>query len=232
MSFCWAKSIFLLFLWILKKLHFLKRLISTIPGWNESTSWDMKVFWRKNRRCGHLSDSGLGSELCCLEASSGQVGHSLNFSFLPCKARKFSSVLPCAEELSGSAMYTVCSVVSSFVTTLSPTKFLCPWNFPDKNTGVGCHFLLSEHWRSSSGSHHFYPVIPFTVSWVPGQDTVVFLSSCPGPACPEQSSVLRTVETAGERRCSSPGQQGGHVADGRKGRRGESSEPYPMITLW
>ena len=23
-----------------------------------------------------------------------------------------------------------------------PTKLLCPWNFPVKNTGVGCHFLL------------------------------------------------------------------------------------------
>ena len=25
---------------------------------------------------------------------------------------------------------------------LYPTRFLCPWDFPDKNTGVGCHFLL------------------------------------------------------------------------------------------
>ena len=24
---------------------------------------------------------------------------------------------------------------------LLPTRFLCPWNFPGKNTGVGCHFL-------------------------------------------------------------------------------------------
>ena len=23
-----------------------------------------------------------------------------------------------------------------------PTRFPCPWDFPDKNTGVGCHFLL------------------------------------------------------------------------------------------
>ena len=23
-----------------------------------------------------------------------------------------------------------------------PAKFLCPWDFPGKNTGVGCHFLL------------------------------------------------------------------------------------------
>ena len=25
---------------------------------------------------------------------------------------------------------------------LQPTTLLCPWHFPDKNTGVGCHFLL------------------------------------------------------------------------------------------
>ena len=25
---------------------------------------------------------------------------------------------------------------------LSPARILCPWNFPGKNTGVGCHFLL------------------------------------------------------------------------------------------
>ena len=27
---------------------------------------------------------------------------------------------------------------------LSSTRPLCPWNFPGKNTGVGCHFLLQE----------------------------------------------------------------------------------------
>ena len=25
---------------------------------------------------------------------------------------------------------------------LQPSRFLYPWNFPGKNTGVGCHFLL------------------------------------------------------------------------------------------
>ena len=24
---------------------------------------------------------------------------------------------------------------------LQPTRLLCPWDFPGKNTGVGCHFL-------------------------------------------------------------------------------------------
>ena len=31
-----------------------------------------------------------------------------------------------------------CSVV------LYPARLLCPWNFPDKNTGVSCHFLLQR----------------------------------------------------------------------------------------
>ena len=25
---------------------------------------------------------------------------------------------------------------------LPPTRFLCPWDFPNKNTGMGCHTLL------------------------------------------------------------------------------------------
>ena len=25
---------------------------------------------------------------------------------------------------------------------LQPTRLLCPWDFPGKNTGVGCHFHL------------------------------------------------------------------------------------------
>ena len=27
---------------------------------------------------------------------------------------------------------------------LQPARLLCPWDFPGKNTGVGCHFLLQE----------------------------------------------------------------------------------------
>ena len=48
--------------------------------------------------------------------------------------------------------------------TLQLTKLLCPWNFPDKDTGVGCHFLLQgdllnpgidlllclQHWQADS----------------------------------------------------------------------------------
>ena len=40
-----------------------------------------------------------------------------------------------------------CCLVNKLYPTLQPhglesTKLLCPWDFPGKNTGVGCHFLL------------------------------------------------------------------------------------------
>ena len=31
------------------------------------------------------------------------------------------------------------------MTPLSP-RLLCPWYFPGKNTGVGCHFLLTSQY--------------------------------------------------------------------------------------
>ena len=44
-------------------------------------------------------------------------------------------------------MYICCSVAKLYQTFLQPhglqtTRLLHPWNFPGKNTGVGCHFLL------------------------------------------------------------------------------------------
>ena len=35
---------------------------------------------------------------------------------------------------------------------LLPTRLLCPWYFPGKNTGVGCHFFL-EGFISTQGSN-------------------------------------------------------------------------------
>ena len=63
---------------------------------------------------------------------------------------------------------------------LQPTRLLCPWDFPGKNTGVGCHFLLQGsfltrglnphplHWQGDSlplshqGSPFFPIVLPFS----------------------------------------------------------------------
>ena len=43
---------------------------------------------------------------------------------------------------------------------LQPTRLLCPWDSPGKNSGVGCHFLLQETSlvcsKTYSDAHHLY----------------------------------------------------------------------------
>ena len=39
-------------------------------------------------------------------------------------------------------MYAWLSHVSLWRHGLQPTRLQCPWDFPGKNTGLGCHFLL------------------------------------------------------------------------------------------
>ena len=51
-----------------------------------------------------------------------------------------------------------CSVVSDSLRpqTLQPTRFLCPWEFSDKSTGMSCHCLLQVilllTWKFCNGS--------------------------------------------------------------------------------
>ena len=41
-----------------------------------------------------------------------------------------------------------------------PTRFLCPWDSPGKNTGVGCHFLLQcMKVKSESEVAQSYPTL-------------------------------------------------------------------------
>ena len=35
-----------------------------------------------------------------------------------------------------------CPTLCDLVGWSLPCRLLCPWDFPSKNTGVGCHFLL------------------------------------------------------------------------------------------
>ena len=58
--------------------------------------------------------------------------------------------------------------VLSHVQLCTPARLLCPWDFPGKNTGVGCHFLLEwifpslmdQTWVSCIGRWFFNPESP------------------------------------------------------------------------
>ena len=51
--------------------------------------------------------------------------------------------------------------------TITCHGLLCPWDFPKKNTGVGCHFTKVKYL--------FFPPLPFSISTLNSSPTFVFL---------------------------------------------------------
>ena len=43
---------------------------------------------------------------------------------------------------------------------LQPARLLCLWDFPSKNTGVGCHFLLQGFFSTQGSNLH-----PLHLQW-------------------------------------------------------------------
>ena len=59
------------------------------------------------------------------------------------QANSFTTVLPGKPKLGCTSVWFSLSVLSSLRPHgLQPARVLCSWDFPGKNTGVGCHFLL------------------------------------------------------------------------------------------
>ena len=50
----------------------------------------------------------------------------------------------------------------SFNSMLKPTRLLCPWDLPGKDTGVGCHFLLQGVFPNQGSNPHL-----LNCRWIP-----------------------------------------------------------------
>ena len=74
-------------------------------------------------------------------------------------------------------------VAKSCLTVYSPTRLLCPWTFPGKNTGVGSHFLLQEIFPTEGLNLHLLQVGFFPTA-SPGKPKYIYkysihlISSC------------------------------------------------------
>ena len=58
---------------------------------------------------------------------------------------------------------------------LQPTKLLCPWDFPGKNTGVGCYFLLKGIFLSQGSNLGFLHYMQF-LYWLSYQGSPIRFS--------------------------------------------------------
>ena len=99
-----------------------------------------------------------------------------------------------------------CLVAKSCLTLLQPcglqpTRFLCPWGFPGKNTGVGCHFFLQEifpNQGSNSYLLHCRQILYHWATWEAPQTGLVstimttfkFNHLFKGPICKYSHSVV------------------------------------------
>ena len=74
----------------------------------------------------------------------GATGHVVKTStkISVCRLKKKAPQLPKYWEAHCLFFHCVCSVAQSCPTLCDPARLICPRNFPSKNTGVGCHFLL------------------------------------------------------------------------------------------
>ena len=93
-----------------------------------------------------------------------------------------------------------CSVMNNSLRPhgLQSTRLLCPWDFPGKDTGVGCHFLLQEvfptqglnpgllhcrhilYWLSYKGSpkNIINLILVLTIWWCPCVESYVVGRGC------------------------------------------------------
>ena len=57
---------------------------------------------------------------------------------------------------------------SSWLRILQPTRLLCPWDFPGKSTGVGCHCLLNINSSHKESGTRFFkaPCLGSSQNWV------------------------------------------------------------------
>ena len=81
-----------------------------------------------------------------------------------------------------------CSVMpdSLWPRGLQPTRLLCPWDFPGKNTGVLCYFLLQYMYAAAAKLLQSYPTLCDPIDGLP-----------PGPPIPGILQA-RTLEWVAE----------------------------------
>ena len=87
--------------------------------------WTEEVWWTAVHGVAK-SGTGLRTHAQLIDKISGHVLLIWTYSF----RHVCVGVCPCSMVSDSSRSY-----------GLKPTRLLCPWDFPGKNTGVGCHFL-------------------------------------------------------------------------------------------
>ena len=58
-------------------------------------------------------------------------------------------------------------VFDSFCNPMDCSRLLCPWDFPGKNTGGGCHFLLQGIFPTQASNPHLLCLLHWLADYLP-----------------------------------------------------------------
>ena len=92
---------------------------------------------------------------------------------------------------------TACTHAQSCLTLCDPARLLCPWNFPDRNTGAGCHFLLQGSFLTQGSN----PSLLRLLHWQAGSLPLHHLGS---PINVDTGSLLKAVIVRKHPACERP----------------------------
>ena len=101
----------------------------TFPSLNKSINFSVSASWSRKRQG---LDTSLSGRLSCPSSSCNGADC---FSGNICTP---TVLIPNVKVLVAQP----CSILCNPMDLMQPTRLLCPWDSPGKNTGVGCHALL------------------------------------------------------------------------------------------
>ena len=110
-------------------------------------------------------------------ASPDILDNALSYTHLQCSIVSHHEFAWCIIDIYLLSVFSVCvhaqslsCVYSLWSHGLCLSSLLCPWDSPDKNIGVGCHFLLLGIFPTQ-GSNHESPVLAggFFITLLPGK---------------------------------------------------------------
>ena len=90
---------------------------------------------------------------------------------------------------------------------LWPTRLLCPWDFPGKNTGMGCHFLLQGIFLIQGSNlslllgrqilYHWATRVPFGLCLIIGWQNISIITYSPKHWNLMKRQVMKWKKTIG-----------------------------------
>ena len=151
-----------------------------MPPSSQPLSWLLEALQTPglaHLRCAALGNKGGGCQLgrsCFFEMiTQGQLrGPVAGWTVLRAETepQMFSVKLPSRLQTSRlTKLFFTHSVMSDLFQPhgLQPIRLLCPWDFPGKNTGVSCHFLLQGIFLTQGSNQHVLCRLPWQVQSLP-----------------------------------------------------------------